>query len=136
MPQRIFFNVVVLILLPFGEILGQQENVENIPLCTQNQGDLLTKCRLYVGNGNVKLPGTFRLAQNLSPALNKSLINGPQAYFISQLPVGFYSNHLSFFCRQELQFEKATSVPFRFRLGSIEYTDYLERKPNAIVPRY
>ena len=44
----------------------------------------------------------------------------------------FYSEHLSFFCRQEIKFEKATKIPFKFRVGSVQYVDYLERKPNAI----
>src|SRR4051812_19266444 len=38
----------------------------------------------------------------------------------------FYSSHLTFFCRKELEFEKNTKIPFRFRLGSTDYTNYLE----------
>ena len=44
------------------------------------------------------------------------------------LPSDHYVKGLGFFCKKELQLEKATKIPFRFRLGSIEYTDQLEGK--------
>ena len=39
-----------------------------------------------------------------------------------------YIKNLGFFCKKELLFEKATKIPFRFRLGSIDYCDRMEGK--------
>ena len=49
------------------------------------------------------------------------------------LPPNFYTNHLSFFCKKEIQVQKITAMPVFFRLGSKEYVDQLERKPNTVL---
>jgi hypothetical protein len=55
----------------------------------------------------------------------------------SVIAANYYTQGLGFFCKKELQFEKATKIPFRFRLGSLQYNDYLEGKLNAgILPSY
>lgn len=129
MPQRIFLVVVVLIFLPFGEILGQQKNVEKIPLHTQYQASSLANCQLYEQVGSVK-------KNPINPAVQQFqsghlLLTANAFYHLNYLPGNYYCDNLSFFCRKEYQFEKTTRVSLRFRLGSLEYTDYLEKKPNA-----
>jgi hypothetical protein len=44
------------------------------------------------------------------------------------IPADFYTRNLGFFCRQELKMQDA-HVPVSFRLGSLEYCNWLEQKP-------
>jgi hypothetical protein len=70
------------------------------------------------------------------PTTKNYLIGSGQAVKINwlKLPAGnaiapdLYYQRLGFFCKQELQLQKITRVPFRFRLGSMENCDHLEGK--------
>lgn len=46
----------------------------------------------------------------------------------------YYYRGLGLACKVEFKMEKATKVPLRFRLGSLQQTDYLEQKPNVQKP--
>jgi hypothetical protein len=43
-----------------------------------------------------------------------------------------YAQSLGLFCKNELKLDKLTPMQFRFRLGSLEYTNWMEQKPNAV----
>jgi hypothetical protein len=47
------------------------------------------------------------------------------------LPADYYATHLGFFCKKEMQLQKWARLPVFFRLGSKDYVDYLEQKPNT-----
>lgn len=49
-------------------------------------------------------------------------------YLKSPIPENFSTLSYGFFCRKELAIEKATKIPFRFRLGSLEQCNYYEGK--------
>jgi hypothetical protein len=44
------------------------------------------------------------------------------------VPQNFYVQQLGFFCRQELKMQEA-HIPLSFRLGSLEYCNWMEQKP-------
>lgn len=47
---------------------------------------------------------------------------------LASVPANFYAQQLGYFCKKEIKFEKATKIPFKFRLGSVEQCDWLEGK--------
>ena len=47
------------------------------------------------------------------------------------LAADYYSSNLPFFCKKELQIQKITKVPVKFRIGSVDEVDRLEGKHNG-----
>lgn len=67
----------------------------------------------------------------------KAVPAAPAAWYVAKKisPLSYnYYNSLGAACKAELKLEKATSIPFRFRLGSLAQTDYMEQKPHATKP--
>lgn len=79
------------------------------------------------------------------PTADTLLINGPLQTFstiatesesgklLKTVPSDLYTHHLGFFCRQELKMQRA-HIPVTFRLGSMNYCNYLEQKPGYKEP--
>ena len=55
---------------------------------------------------------------------------------ITSLPQNFYTRNFGFFCKKELQLEKVTKIPFKFRLGSVQQCDWMEGKANAGIKSF
>lgn len=47
---------------------------------------------------------------------------------IKKIPQAYCYNELAFFCKLEVKIEKKINFPFKFRLGTVDHTDYLEGK--------
>lgn len=62
---------------------------------------------------------------------NKIYFNTAPAFPLAQLPGNFYTENMGFFCKKELAIQKLTSIPIKFRLGSVPYCDALEGKNNV-----
>ena len=135
MAKRFFYLVVVLIFLFYRESSGQQIPVEKFfkNATTERFGHAIFKTQ----------PGILKFSKNfLDTLVNPKttdklnlLTNSRYSLKMPLLQSNFDAQKLSFFCQKEWQFEKATSIPLRFRLGSLEYTNYLEQKPNALKPQ-
>jgi len=71
-----------------------------------------------------KYPKSLDKATNVS--LNKELLNFSRP--LAVIPQNYYTQHFGIMCKKELALEKATKIPFRFRLGSLQQCNYLEGK--------
>ena len=61
------------------------------------------------------------------PALN-SILQKDLKIKKANLPQAYSYKDLAFFCKMEVQMEKSTKVPIKFRLGDVQHVDYLEKK--------
>ncbi len=157
MCQRLCYFLVVLLLLFQGEIFGQERHhIDTVELISWDcMGDSHTcqqnfpvqKRFLYIKPEECfKFPINYETLKNFDfenqlklTAPSKDSVTNRKSLspFILFKPTVFpslYTSQLGFFCRKELQVEKITSIPIRLRLGSLEYVNYLEQKPNAIKP--
>jgi len=63
--------------------------------------------------------------------IRKNLSDTSKCFSLRVLPSNYYSSHIGFFCKKELQVQNVVKVPLHFRLGSVSYCDAMEGKNNT-----
>ena len=118
MGQRFYKIIVVCFLTTRMSPVGAQTPLKD---STANKRQTTVVFPAWKGPGPIS-PGIFL---NDGTAGYKRLYALPHSLLISE---NHFVLNFGFFCRKELQFEKQTKLPLRFRLGSLEYCNYLEAK--------
>lgn len=114
MAQRIFSILVVWLLLLGEEILAQDATAQSY---TQNPSFSIEWNNLGYFPRYRKSPFSFP---------HKKMIKNLSASHFGFSP-DFVVRNFSFFCKNEYEFEKATGLALRVRLGSLDYVNRLER---------
>jgi hypothetical protein len=113
MVQRLCSFLVVFLLIFSGDIFGQQKSILLIP-----QTPLLSTRKEVV---------VFKPKFSITQVIKANDCTGMNKYRLLNLPTAsYYPNSLGFVCKKELQLDKITAVPLRFRLGSLDYVNYME----------
>jgi hypothetical protein len=100
---------------------AEDKNLFNIKPSSQSFKNIAFNNHFKKSDKKLTQPGLT----NLNPVIRLNPVS------CSVIDADFYSQGFGFFCKKELKFEKATKIPLRFRLGTLQYNDYLEGKPNT-----
>jgi hypothetical protein len=130
MLQRSIKLIVVHLFFISGNNLFAQNCEQQTSFTLKGQGKIYPQNLVKSSNYGDNMWAKFQFSPNSAHAANLH----PQsitAHIGYRLPINFYMQSVGFFCRQELKIDQRSILPVRMRLGSLEYVNWMEQKPNA-----
>jgi hypothetical protein len=123
--QRFYKIIVAFCLVVYGPEVFAQQVSEKIPEVSMLTSTPLIKYSVRPDWKSAPVITVHEVNERRAGQVAESTKNRAVAASVNS---SFYTQHFGFFCKKELQLEKATRVPFRFRLGSLDYCNSLENK--------
>lgn len=112
----------------FFEKIGPNNKNQAVNLGT-NKRKVRERIKMFLVVALLMFSGKIFAQQKVDTVLNKKTeLPNYVPIRITSIAPDFYSKNLGFFCKKEIRLEKITAVPFRFRLGSLDYVNKLEGK--------
>ena len=107
---NLFKSFLICWLLMFSKGAQSQKKISDfLELSKKNEYLRIFKTSSFPTDGQPKSPIIYTRTSIISP--------------------GLYASCLGVICKTELKMDKVTPMPFRFRLGSLEYVNWMEGKP-------
>jgi hypothetical protein len=110
--------MIILLALTISNISWSQSSDESNLKWPINSDSPSTLKKFDLLNSNLTLSQTINISQSLTAKCTNNYIN-------------FYHHHLGLFCKAENKIQASGRIPFKFRLGSVQYVDWLESKPHT-----
>jgi len=119
----LFFCMIFVVRAAFG-----QENRTNSPIYKCSYTVCVTDTPHFCNMSILKKGNKYYLG---FPFKKDTIKKNCSETLMPVISSNFYTQNFGFFCKKELQLEKITKVPFKFRLGSLQQVDWMEGKTNT-----
>ena len=123
MVQRFYKIIVAFCLALCGTSVIAQDFSKKIPVVTISSFIPLNKYSIHPARN----AGPVFIINPAREWLGQDVVTLKNHAVTGSIGGSYYTDNFGIICKKELQLEKTTRVPLRFRLGSLEYSNALER---------